>query len=439
MQNKLPMCMRFVPSQEDKMLLILLNTMTLCFCVQCFTAQTFSSGFAQTSTMYLVVAVSAERFQAVCHPLAHRQPYYKFLAAAATCSAALELPRFFEFAPATEEDGTIDFETTPLMEDPDYIRLNSYWSELLATGALPLIALCYTNARIYAKIRASSRFARRFVSDGNRTSAVNSSNGMTSSMRAEGSKFEGRRLLRRVDEDSTVLPDRANKSSEIEIEREDGQKVSLESMGIKSQRLTLMDSPRPRLLRFSSERRDARDRRRISGEKGSIVELQLSSLSGANISSGHNSAVSMGATMRRRQERSAVVLVSIVLIFIVCHTYRLCLRVYELATPRSITREHYMACNSRGLYHIPVAFILLVSVHHLLLVANSSVNFIIFCCVGREFRAAVWIWWQRVLCCCRSRTAAGTRGFEARGIPSGVVSGDTHGGRVAIAVSVASN
>ncbi len=47
---------------------------------------------------------------------------------------------------------------------------------------------------------------------------------------------------------------------------------------------------------------------------------------------------------------------------------------------------------NQGLYHIPVAFVMLTSVHHLLLVANSSVNFIIYCCVGRDFRAHVCRW-----------------------------------------------
>ncbi len=50
-------------------------------------------GFVQTSAIYMVVAVSAERFRAICHPLAPRQPYYKFVVVAVICSATLEIPK----------------------------------------------------------------------------------------------------------------------------------------------------------------------------------------------------------------------------------------------------------------------------------------------------------------------------------------------------------
>ena len=94
--------------------------------------------------------------------------------------------------------------------------------------------------------------------------------------------------------------------------------------------------------------------------------------------------------IRKRREKSTVILVSIVLIFLLCHTYRLILRVWEISNPGSMTAETFRECSRRGLYNIPMAFILFVSAHHLLLVINSSVNFIIYCCVGREFRSQVY-------------------------------------------------
>ncbi len=59
----------------------------------------------------------------------------------------LPLSRFFEFELGTGADNQTDYWTTDLMEDPDYIQFNSYWNELLATGALPLFALTYMNFR----------------------------------------------------------------------------------------------------------------------------------------------------------------------------------------------------------------------------------------------------------------------------------------------------
>ena len=91
--------------------------------------------------------------------------------------------------------------------------------------------------------------------------------------------------------------------------------------------------------------------------------------------------------VRRRREKSIIILVSIVLIFVICHTYRLSLRLYELAHPQNNTLDHFRYCRKAGLHHIPVAFYVLLNFHHLFLVINSSVNCIIYCCIGKEFRS----------------------------------------------------
>ncbi len=46
----------------------------------------------------------------------------------------------------------------------------------------------------------------------------------------------------------------------------------------------------------------------------------------------------------RRHEKTTIILVSIVVIFLVCHTYRLCLRLYELAHPENQTLRTFVAC-----------------------------------------------------------------------------------------------
>jgi cytochrome c oxidase assembly factor CtaG len=43
------------------------------------------------------------------------------------------------------------------MENPSYIRLNSYWRELFVLGVLPIAMLIFMNLKIHQKIRASSR------------------------------------------------------------------------------------------------------------------------------------------------------------------------------------------------------------------------------------------------------------------------------------------
>ena len=115
-------------------------------------------------------------------------------------------------------------------------------------------------------------------------------------------------------------------------------------------------------------------------KKGQLSRLLSMRTSKSGDSSNH---------FQKRREKSTIILVLIVVIFIACHSYRLALRVYEFANPKSNTMEHYQHCSNQGRYHVPVVFYVLVNIHHLFLVLNSSTNFIIYCCVGVDFRKKV--------------------------------------------------
>ena len=139
----------------------------------------------------MVVAVSAERFRAVCYPLSKRhvssylyklfaylyellfyftisldvpqqptkqlilsfQSPYKYVFVVFFTSFILKLPRFFQFKLVTTNDGEIDYWTTAIMEDPVYLRFSSYWDDLFSTGFLPLAILTFFNVRIYSKVK----------------------------------------------------------------------------------------------------------------------------------------------------------------------------------------------------------------------------------------------------------------------------------------------
>ena len=62
------------------------------------------------------------------------------------------LPRFLDFKTTkvivSGNSSLLDIQTTALNEDARYIVFNSYF-ELLTTGILPLVALCYYNYIIY--------------------------------------------------------------------------------------------------------------------------------------------------------------------------------------------------------------------------------------------------------------------------------------------------
>ena len=111
----------------------------------------------------MVVAVSIERYRAICDPLTHRQAYYKYIIAVALISIGEGVPRFFEFQLVETKNKTWEYDTTKFNENPMYVQFNAYWNELLVTGLLPLILLVIMNFRIYLKIRASSKFGQSFA------------------------------------------------------------------------------------------------------------------------------------------------------------------------------------------------------------------------------------------------------------------------------------
>ena len=85
--------------------------------------------------MYLTVFLC---FQSPC----------KYVLVVIATSVSLKAPRFFQFR-LTKFGNVTDYWTTPVMEDPVYIRFSSYWDDLFTTGFLPLAILIFFNVQIY--------------------------------------------------------------------------------------------------------------------------------------------------------------------------------------------------------------------------------------------------------------------------------------------------
>ena len=78
---------------------------------------------------------------------------------------------------------------------------------------------------------------------------------------------------------------------------------------------------------------------------------------------------------------------AIVLIFLLCHMFRFSLKAYDVTHPSHSTAKHHSYCFMQGKFHVPWALYGLMSANNVLIVFNSSVNFVIYCLVEDSFRA----------------------------------------------------
>lgn len=78
----------------------------------------------------------------------------------------------------------------------------------------------------------------------------------------------------------------------------------------------------------------------------------------------------------------AIVMIGIVVVFIVCHSLRNIGTVYACAS----TKEYEQCSRGNTFVTMPKWFEIMWSVSQLLLVINSSVNMIIYCCLNSKFK-----------------------------------------------------
>ena len=74
----------------------------------------------------------------------------------------------------------------------------------------------------------------------------------------------------------------------------------------------------------------------------------------------------------------APILFGVVIVFIFCNSLRVILNIYDFSVVDAIIK-----CEQKGVGRLPPAWILCsISVSHLLLMVNSSVNFLVYCVAG---------------------------------------------------------
>eukprot|EP00093_Oithona_nana_P012280 12280.XXX_442860_446791_1 [CDS] Oithona nana genome sequencing. len=307
-----------------------------------------------SASIFMVVAVSAERYKAICYPLRHRPSAWQYIAFVFSASVLQNIPKFFEFR--LVHDYT-DYWTTSLSENANYVRFRGWWDELGVTGLIPFMALLFFNVCIYRKIRTSTKYRYRFVCRP-RLEKQQSTTGKAS--RAE--KVGGHGLG-------------ANRSlcgnSAIHAHSE-----PLENRNYRNNRGGNL-----------TENKMATSLHANSSETRPLMGGEICVNSDQSINSSLTRYDQDQIRIRKRREKSTIILVAIVLIFLLCHMFRFSLKAYDVTHPSHSTAKHHSYCFMQGKFHVPWALYGLMSANNVLIVFNSSVNFVIYCLVEDSFRA----------------------------------------------------
>ncbi len=92
----------------------------------------------------------------------------------------------------------------------------------------------------------------------------------------------------------------------------------------------------------------------------------------------------LNANRRRYEDNLAVIFMGIVLFFLVSHSLRICMGIQEV-----LVFEQSSRCQALGQSPFQPWALIAANISHLLLVINSSINSLIYCCFSSRFRAQV--------------------------------------------------
>ncbi|CAB4068014.1 unnamed protein product [Lepeophtheirus salmonis] len=261
-----------------------------------------------------MVAVSAERCQAICHPLRERPPPTYYITFVVVISISLNARKYFEFQKTL--DG--DYETTSIMEYPPYI--------IFSTDI-------FQRQDIQKKKESSVHEHYRFIGGKRNRKAI---------MQPECSK-------------------------------------------------QLRENTKPRNYETSESPKNLHQNKTTIFAKDSLnVKPNNQHIQSTASLTGYSTPTNGQKKLRKRHEKSVLILVLIVFVFLICHFFRLGVQIFQTFHSTEITKDHYLFCVEQSKLHVPLVFIILNSFNNLFLIINSSVNFIIYCAVRKSFRKSFY-------------------------------------------------
>lgn len=327
------------------------------------------SEIALCSSIYMTVAIAVERFIGLCRPfrrLSSRPcPAKAYILPVLAISILLNIPKFLEAETVvTVEYGNPDdvignvtrtrVGVTALRTHPHYITYYTMWTRLLATGIFPLAMLAILNTKIYLALRKSKAQLRSMAIRAALPMAILGKPATPPSQMAD----------LRIDSN---WPNANGNHSGVS----NGGSATPPLGGHASR------SPKPHPMNRSVSAavvESTRLREPLTRSHSTAAATP------SMVTSQHNPAPPTNDL------NLAPVLFGVVIVFILCNTLRVFLNVFDFSQIEAI-----IDCEKKGVGRMPPAWVMCsVSVSHLLLMINSSVNFLVYCVAGSKFRSILY-------------------------------------------------
>jgi len=363
--------------------------------------------FALTGSIFMIVAITFERYIAVHNPLdynlamndadAIKTRLAKYLLPVVVSAAIFNIPKFFEsyvkFTEEQDENGQnvtkVELDITELRVHPVYSTYDN-WSQSLVLGFIPAALLVYFNTKIYQDIRERERRKRprkrSFFGHRKREAATASEIKpihKSSSCGNQGENCDGgdKTPIGEIGSNEVLDPDAVVSSNGQPDKNDSADQTPAAAAAAASSSSALKVPTKPRLNADAEEG---------GGAGGPLAAAAAATTAEENGGGGGEEGRTASPTIqqktnnarrRKTEDKMAMIFIAIVSGFLVTNFPRIFLNFHEV-----LVFEKTRKCLEAGKGFFPVWSRLLVSFSHLLLVVNSSLNIIFYGLFNKNFR-----------------------------------------------------
>ena len=306
-------------------------------------------------------------------------------------SVLLNIPKFLESETIVTYDHNADGSNitqtrvgvTSLRTHPDYITYYTMWTRLLATGIFPLAMLAILNTKIYLALRRSKAQLRSMAIRAALPMAIL---GKPASPPSQ--------MDLRIDSNWPQNGHHVTNGVANGVSAPLTSNATTVASAVAAGSCTSPKSPRPHPMNRSvsaavveSAQRRIRSKEPIARSQSTAAATTMHTNGRANgHANGHASSQSANGNGTANDLNLAPVLFGVVIVFIFCNTLRVFLNMYDFAVVDDI-----ISCEKKGVGRMPPPWIVCtVSISNLLLMINSSVNFLVYCVAGSKFRSTLY-------------------------------------------------